>query len=133
MQIISMQGKRGCIRIRTREQLSQRGRKKTGGCRAEADGWTRRGDPIDLNTGKAFEERQDFILTGILPLEHQRYYHSTGLKETGLMGSLWRSNWDISLTIEGIQATFTDTDYTQGVFELPEPDEATTSLIKPQW
>ncbi|SJN59482.1 Putative deoxyribonuclease RhsC [Vibrio ruber DSM 16370] len=100
--------------------------KKNGGCGKE-------GEPIDLYTGKVFEERQDFVLSGILPLAHQRYYHSAGLKETGLMGSLWRSSWDISLTIEGMLATFTDTDYTQGIFALPEPDEESTSLLKPQW
>ncbi|WP_088133671.1 RHS repeat-associated core domain-containing protein [Vibrio gazogenes] len=99
---------------------------KTNGCGEE-------GEPIDLYTGKVFEERQDFVLAGMLPLAHQRYYHSTGLKVTGLMGSLWRSSWDISLTIEGMLATFTDTDYTQAVFELPEPREESPSLLKPQW
>ncbi|MDW6093944.1 RHS repeat-associated core domain-containing protein [Vibrio rhizosphaerae] len=115
------------------------GGSKSNSCHGEGEGslksnqCSRVGEPIDLNTGKVFDERQDFVLAGILPLEHQRYYHSSGIRETGLMGSLWRSNWDISLTIEGMQATFTDSDYTQGMFELPEQEEATTSLLKPQW
>ncbi|SHH96603.1 Putative deoxyribonuclease RhsC [Vibrio aerogenes CECT 7868] len=91
------------------------------------------GEPIDLLTGKMFEQRTDFSVAGLLPLAHQRYYHSGGRRFTGLTGSQWRSGWDRCLTIEGKEATFTDMDDNQTVFDLPYQDLPTRSPLMPQW
>ncbi|WP_415846667.1 DUF6531 domain-containing protein, partial [Vibrio aerogenes] len=90
-------------------------------------------DPVDVSTGQVFESRQDFVVAGFQPLIHSRYYHSVGRRETGLMGTLWRSSWDISLEVNGTDVTFTDEDYTTAEFILPYQDLPTQSAEKPQY
>ncbi|WP_261887408.1 deaminase domain-containing protein [Vibrio aerogenes] len=90
-------------------------------------------DPVDVSTGQVFESRQDFVVAGFQPLIHSRYYHSVGRRETGLMGALWRSSWDISLEVNGTDVTFTDEDYTTAEFILPYQDLPTQSAEKPQY
>ena len=94
---------------------------------------TGEGEPIDMSTGKAFEERQDLELPGFLPLVHSRYYHSVGRRDSGLLGSLWRSNWDIHLEIDQDLVTFIDRDYSQAVFAMPDKGTISRSKLKPQW
>ena len=94
---------------------------------------TGEGEPIDMSTGKAFEERQDLELPGFLPLDHSRYYHSVGRRDSGLLGSLWRSNWDIHLEIDQDLVTFIDRDYSQAVFAMPDKGTISRSKLKPQW
>ncbi|SHO59238.1 RHS repeat-associated core domain-containing protein [Vibrio quintilis] len=91
------------------------------------------GEPIDLLTGKMYEQRTDFTVAGLLPLAHQRYYHSGGQRFTGLTGTQWRSGWDRSLTVTGQEVTFTDMDDNQTVFDLPWQDLPTRSAQMPQW
>ncbi|OOE77138.1 DUF6531 domain-containing protein [Salinivibrio sp. ML290] len=94
---------------------------------------TEKGEPVDMQTGKAFELREDFTVAAHLPVSHERYYHSRGERHTGLMGRLWRSSWDISLTIEGDTALWIDKDYTQARFPLPFTATPTQSAMKPDW
>ncbi|MGR5209397.1 RHS repeat-associated core domain-containing protein [Vibrio rotiferianus] len=90
-------------------------------------------EPIDLLTGKAYEKREDFVVVSRLPLVHERYYQSAGERETGLLGKLWRSNWDISLIVEGGQVKFIDKDYSLAYFDAPYQGSPTRSELMPQW
>ncbi|MEF1257063.1 DUF6531 domain-containing protein, partial [Vibrio sp. M260112] len=94
---------------------------------------TSEGEPIDMSTGKVFEERQDFTLPGFVPIEHRRYYQSTGAQETGLLGTIWRSSWDRCLHIKGNLVTFVDVDYSVATFAIPNGEECSKSNLKPEW
>ncbi|MDS1772058.1 RHS repeat-associated core domain-containing protein [Vibrio vulnificus] len=91
------------------------------------------GEPVDLLTGKAYETREDFVVSSRLPLVHERYYQSMGDRETGLLGVLWRSSWDISLTIEGSIVKFIDKDYSTALFDAPYQGSTSRSDLMPQW
>ncbi|WP_047687695.1 DUF6531 domain-containing protein, partial [Vibrio sp. ZOR0018] len=91
------------------------------------------GEPVDLLTGKAYETREDFVVSSRLSLVHNRYYQSSGERETGLLGKLWRSNWDISLTTEGSTVKFIDKDYSIAFFDAPYQGSPTRSELMPQW
>ncbi|WP_068713411.1 RHS repeat-associated core domain-containing protein [Vibrio tritonius] len=90
-------------------------------------------EPIDLNTGKMLETRTDFTVDGLMPLSMTRYYQSTGQREAGLLGRLWRTNWDISLEINGSEAEWVDYDHSRALFPLPSADEPALSMRKPGW
>ncbi|WP_136485613.1 AHH domain-containing protein [Vibrio sp. H11] len=91
-------------------------------------------EPIDLNTGKMFEQRTDFSVDGLLALELTRYYQSTGERASGILGSLWRTNWDIALEIQDEQVEFVDYDHSRALFVLPaDQQERTRSIRKPGW
>ncbi|WP_332420201.1 DUF6531 domain-containing protein, partial [Vibrio metschnikovii] len=92
-----------------------------------------KGEPVDMLTGKIFESREDVFLAARLPVLHERYYHSTGQRETGLLGTLWRSSWDICLKVEGNRVTFIDKDYTTAHFTSPYLGLPTQSALKPEW
>jgi RHS repeat-associated protein len=49
---------------------------------------TRKGHPIDVATGKEFDEVTDFVLPGVLPLEIKRFYSSTS-EHHGCLGHNW--------------------------------------------
>ncbi|GIU51064.1 hypothetical protein TUM4438_39350 [Shewanella sairae] len=91
------------------------------------------GCPIDMATGFVVDWRTDFTLNGRLPLIQKRFYHSAGLMLPGLLGSRWRSIWDMSLELEGQQATFTDEQYTQAVYLLPKEGEESLATHLPEW
>ncbi|HFQ5140853.1 TPA: RHS repeat-associated core domain-containing protein [Vibrio vulnificus] len=90
-------------------------------------------DPVDLLTGKTYEIREDFVVPGRLPMQQERYYQSAGERETGLLGKLWRSNWDITLTAEGSIVKFIDKDYSIAFFDAPYQGSPTRSDLMPQW
>ncbi|WP_415846638.1 RHS repeat-associated core domain-containing protein, partial [Vibrio aerogenes] len=92
-----------------------------------------KGEPVDILTGKVFEQREDFRLAGPLPLSHERYYHSAGLRQSGLLGTLWRSSWDLTLRLDGTQAIFTDLDFSEAAFTKPYPGIPMRSAAKPGW
>ncbi|WP_240630220.1 DUF6531 domain-containing protein, partial [Brenneria alni] len=70
----------------------------SGNCRSE-------GEPVDMATGYVVDWRTDFQLSGVLPLLLKRYYRSGGERRPGLLGSLWRCNWDMDLTLDHGVAT----------------------------
>ncbi|POB48184.1 HNH/endonuclease VII fold putative polymorphic toxin [Vibrio vulnificus] len=90
-------------------------------------------DPVDLLTGKTYEIREDFVVPARLPMQQERYYQSAGERETGLLGKLWRSNWDITLTAEGSIVKFIDKDYSIAFFDAPYQGSPTRSDLMPQW
>ncbi|WP_234932221.1 RHS repeat-associated core domain-containing protein [Pectobacterium carotovorum] len=92
-----------------------------------------KGDPVDMATGAVVEQRTDIQLTGTLPLSLQRYYRSTGERYAGLLGRLWRTNWDISLTLNNGVATLTDGEFNQAFFVLPNEGEVSRSPSNLQW
>ncbi|WP_368350112.1 RHS repeat-associated core domain-containing protein [Pectobacterium peruviense] len=91
------------------------------------------GEPVDMATGYMVEWRTDFQLAGILPLAMKRYYRSGGERKPGLLGSLWRSNWDMSLTLKEGVVTLIDGEFNQAIFVLPVEGECTRSPSNPQW
>lgn len=97
------------------------------------EGVCTKGCPIDMATGFVVDWRTDFTVNGRLPLTQKRYYHSSGLMLTGLLGTRWRSVWDMTLELEGEQATFTDDQYTQAVYLLPKEGEANLAAHLPEW
>lgn len=93
----------------------------------------RRDDPVDMATGEVVDLKSDFTLSGILPLEFKRYYRSAGPRHSGLLGRLWRTNWDISLTLENGVVAMMDGEYNQAYFALPEEGEVMRAASSPQW
>ncbi|WP_258305643.1 RHS repeat-associated core domain-containing protein, partial [Pectobacterium parmentieri] len=91
------------------------------------------GDPVDMATGAVVEQRTDIQVSSPLPLSLQRYYRSTGKRHPGLLGTLWRTNWDISLTLDDGVATLTDGEFNQAFFVLPNEGEFSRSPSSPQW
>ncbi|PXW37658.1 hypothetical protein DFO54_1305, partial [Erwinia sp. AG740] len=77
--------------------------------------------------------RTDFTQGGLLPLVMKRYYRSGGERKPGLLGALWRSNWDMNLTLESGVATLTDGEFNQAVFVLPEEGEQSRAASNPSW
>ncbi|WP_337165881.1 RHS repeat-associated core domain-containing protein [Vibrio fluvialis] len=116
---------------------SEKGESKSETCTGSGENKTNEkcevGEPVDLLTGKAYETREDFVVSSRLPLVHERYYQSMGDRETGLLGVLWRSSWDISLTIEGSIVKFIDKDYSTALFDAPYQGSLSRSDQMPQW
>ncbi|EMK3312837.1 RHS repeat-associated core domain-containing protein [Vibrio vulnificus] len=116
---------------------SEKGESKSETCTGSGENKTNEkcevGEPVDLLTGKAYETREDFVVSSRLPLVHERYYQSMGDRETGLLGVLWRSSWDISLTIEGSIVKFIDKDYSTALFDAPYQGSPSRSDQMPQW
>ncbi|WP_028301810.1 DUF6531 domain-containing protein, partial [Oceanospirillum beijerinckii] len=111
----------GLSRSRKKNQLC-----KTNKCKGE-------GEPVDMATGYVFEERSDFELPGPLELVHSRYYRSAGERYSGLLGSLWRSNWDICLELTDNLVRFTDDKYGEAWFDIPKEGEFTVADTRPEW
>uniref|UniRef100_UPI00358DC368 DUF6531 domain-containing protein n=1 Tax=Pectobacterium odoriferum TaxID=78398 RepID=UPI00358DC368 len=93
----------------------------------------KKGDPVDMATGAVMEQRTDIQVSSPLSLSLQRYYRSTGERYAGLLGTLWRTNWDISLTLDNGVATLTDGEFNQAFFALPNEGEISRSSSNPQW
>ncbi|WP_246743283.1 RHS repeat-associated core domain-containing protein [Dickeya oryzae] len=102
-------------------------------CKAGSDKCQSKGEPVDMATGYVVDWRTDFTLGGLLPLVMKRYYRSGGERKPGLLGALWRSNWDMSLTLESGVATLTDGEFNQAVFVLPEEGEQSRAASNPSW
>ncbi|MFT8212370.1 MAG: DUF6531 domain-containing protein [Symbiopectobacterium sp.] len=91
------------------------------------------GDPVNMATGAVVEQRTDLQLSGLLPVSLVRCYRSTGERHPGLLGTLWRSNWDISLELDGGLATLIDGEFNRAVFVLPGEGEVNRAPSNPEW
>ncbi|WP_051616352.1 RHS repeat-associated core domain-containing protein [Lonsdalea quercina] len=91
------------------------------------------GDPVDVATGYVVDWRTDFQISGLFPLALKRSYRSGGTRISGLLGKLWRSNWDMSLKLENDVVTFTDGEFNQAIFAAPVEGEYSLSLSNPAW
>ncbi|BCV62866.1 RHS repeat-associated core domain-containing protein [Shewanella algae] len=98
-----------------------------------AKGKCTNGCPIDMATGHVVDWRTDFSLPGILALGLKRFYYSGPDVEPGMLGRRWRADWDMSLVLSGDQATFTDGEYNQALFVIPEEGAAHRAAHMPQW
>ena len=125
------------VSSRTQEQegadYDNKNKSETGNTNQESNTEKCVEDPISTATGKVLEQRDDFALPGLIPLTHVRYYHSVGRQELGLMGSLWRSSWDMSLEMDDGVITFIDAEYKVALFPTPVDDQPTQSALKPEW
>ena len=102
-------------------------------CTAGKDSCQTEGEPVDMATGAVVDWRTDFTLSGLLPLPFKRYYRSAGERIPGLLGRLWRSNWDIQLSLDNGIVTLTDGEFNQAVFALPLEGETERAASNPQW
>ncbi|MCV9878103.1 RHS repeat-associated core domain-containing protein [Brenneria izbisi] len=93
----------------------------------------REGEPVDMATGYVVDWRTDFQLAGVLALLMKRYYRSGGERQPGLLGTLWRCNWDMSLTLNKGVITLTDGEFDQAVFALPAEGESSRAPSNPAW
>lgn len=92
-----------------------------------------KGEPVDMATGFVFERREDWRLASLLPVGFTRYYRSGGPRRPGILGSLWRTEWDMSLELQGGMVVFTDGEFNQAFFTLPDEGEWAQSLSNPEW
>ncbi|MCO4315126.1 RHS repeat-associated core domain-containing protein [Pectobacterium versatile] len=111
----------------------KKARDQNDGTEADSNNGEQKGDPVDMATGAVVEQRTDIQVSSPLPLSLQRYYRSTGKRHPGLLGTLWRTNWDISLTLNNGVATLTDGEFNQAFFALPNEGEISRSSSNPQW
>ncbi|ACT07636.1 YD repeat protein [Dickeya chrysanthemi Ech1591] len=102
-------------------------------CNANSKHCQNEGEPVDMATGYVVDWRTDFTQSGLLPLAMKRYYRSGGERRPGLLGALWRSNWDMSLTLDNGVATLTDGEFNQAVFVLPEEGAQSRAPSNPSW
>uniref|UniRef100_UPI000532D7A2 DUF6531 domain-containing protein n=1 Tax=Dickeya undicola TaxID=1577887 RepID=UPI000532D7A2 len=102
-------------------------------CKAGSDKCQSEGEPVDMATGYVVDWRTDFTLGSLLPLTMKRYYRSGGERQPGLLGALWRSHWDMSLSLAGGVATLTDGEFNQAVFVLPEEGAFSRAASNPTW
>ncbi|WP_411571411.1 DUF6531 domain-containing protein, partial [Pectobacterium cacticida] len=92
-----------------------------------------KGEPVDMATGYVIDWRTDFQLSTILPLPMKRYYRSGGERKPGLLGTVWRTNWDISLTLNEGVAMLMDGEFNQAFFALPDEGAFSRAPSNPQW
>ncbi len=106
---------------------------KDGECNGTTDGCQTKGEPVDMATGAVVDWRTDFTLSGLLPLSFKRYYRSAGERIPGLLGRLWRTNWDMQLTLDHGIVTLTDGEFNRAVFALPAEGQMERAASNPQW
>ncbi|WP_254900289.1 DUF6531 domain-containing protein, partial [Lonsdalea iberica] len=104
-----------------------------GKCDANSNKCHKEGEPVDMATGFVVDWRTDFEVSGLLPLTMKRYYRSGGERKPGLLGALWRSNWDMCLELEQGVVTLTDGEFNQSTFVLPDEGEFLRSQANPEW
>lgn len=92
-----------------------------------------KGEPVDMATGFVFERREDWRLASLLPVGFTRYYRSGGQRRPGILGTLWRTEWDMSLELKEGMVIFTDGEFNQAFFTLPEEGEWAQSPSNPEW
>lgn len=92
-----------------------------------------KGEPVDMATGFVFERREDWRLVSLLPVGLTRYYRSGGQRRPGILGTLWRTEWDMSLELQEGMVVFTDGEFNQAFFTLPDEGEWAQSLSNPEW
>ncbi|WP_258228804.1 DUF6531 domain-containing protein, partial [Aeromonas sp. HMWF015] len=91
------------------------------------------GEPVDMATGFVFELREDWRLASLLSVGLTRYYRSGGQRRPGILGALWRTEWDMSLELQEGMVIFTDGEFNQAFFTLPDEGEWTHSPSNPEW
>lgn len=91
------------------------------------------GEPVDMATGFVFEQREDWRLASLLPVGLARYYRSGGQRRPGILGTLWRTEWDMSLELQEGMVIFTDGEFNQAFFTLPDEGEWAHSPSNPEW
>ncbi|MGY3894897.1 RHS repeat-associated core domain-containing protein [Aeromonas enterica] len=92
-----------------------------------------KGEPVDMATGFVFERREDWRLVSLLPVGLTRYYRSGGQRRPGILGTLWRTEWDMSLELQEGMVVFTDGEFNQAFFTLPDEGAWAQSLSNPEW
>lgn len=92
-----------------------------------------KGEPVDMATGFVFERREDWRLVSLLPVGLTRYYRSGGQRRPGILGTLWRTEWDMSLELQEGMVVFTDGEFNQAFFTLPDEGGGAQSLSNPEW
>ncbi|MCS3769585.1 RHS repeat-associated protein [Aeromonas hydrophila] len=92
-----------------------------------------KGEPVDMATGFVFERREDWRLASLLPVGLARYYRSGGQRRSGILGTLWRTEWDMSLELQEGMVIFTDGEFNQAFFTLPDEGEWAHSPSNPEW
>lgn len=92
-----------------------------------------KGEPVDMATGFVFERREDWRLVSLLPVGLTRYYRSGGQRRPGILGTLWRTEWDMSLELQEGMVVFTDGEFNQAFFTLPDEGEWAHSPSNPEW
>lgn len=103
---------------------------KTKQCTSKCD---TEGEPVDMATGAVVDWRTDIALGGLFPLAMKRYYRSAGERHPGLLGRLWRSNWDISLTLEKGLVRMMDGEFNEVWYALPNEGEILKAESNPVW
>ncbi|MDF2400500.1 hypothetical protein GWQ27_03130 [Aeromonas sp. 5HA1] len=93
----------------------------------------KKGEPVDMATGFVFEQREDWRLASLLPVGLARYYRSGGQRRPGILGTLWRTEWDMSLELQEGMVIFTDGEFNQAFFILPDEGEWAYSPSNPEW
>ncbi|TNI62389.1 hypothetical protein CF124_21735, partial [Aeromonas hydrophila] len=86
-----------------------------------------------MATGFVFEQREDWRLASLLPVGLARYYRSGGQRRPGILGTLWRTEWDMSLELQEGMVIFTDGEFNQAFFILPDEGEWAHSPSNPEW
>ncbi|PHS89180.1 hypothetical protein AAW02_08190, partial [Aeromonas dhakensis] len=86
-----------------------------------------------MATGFVFEQREDWRLASLLPVGLARYYRSGGQRRPGILGTLWRTEWDMSLELQEGMVIFTDGEFNQAFFTLPDEGEWAQSPSNPEW
>ncbi|AHE72488.1 hypothetical protein M942_04125 [Enterobacter ludwigii] len=122
---------RGEVVDKTR--LEQEALKKDEACLASSKHCQTEGEPVDMATGAVVDWRTDFSVPGFFPLELRRFYRSTGERHSGLLGSLWRCQWDMHLTLDNGLVTFTDGEFNQHVFVSPDEGQHQRAASGPEW
>ncbi|PWC09288.1 hypothetical protein B4923_20385, partial [Brenneria roseae subsp. americana] len=90
-------------------------------------------DPVDVATGYVVDWRTDAVIDGSLPVTIKRYYRSGGERYPGLLGRLWRSEWDMRLSLSQGVVTLLDGEFNQAVFASPKEGEDNRSPSNPVW
>lgn len=107
--------------------------KKDEACLASSKHCQTEGEPVDMATGAVVDWRTDFSVPGFFPLEFRRFYRSTGERHSGLLGSLWRCQWDMHLTLDNGLITLVDGEFNQHVFASPDEGQHQRATSGPEW
>ncbi|WP_332630928.1 RHS repeat-associated core domain-containing protein [Citrobacter sp. ESBL3] len=122
---------RGDVVDKTR--LEQDALKKDETCLASSKHCQTEGEPVDMATGAVVDWRTDFTVPGFFPLEFRRFYRSTGERHSGLLGSLWRCQWDMHLALDNGLITLVDGEFNQHVFASPDEGQHQRAASGPEW
>ncbi len=80
---------------------------------------TKPGEPVDIGTGDFLQHFSVLSLPGSLSLTLSRFYRSQA-RGVGIFGSKWTDEWSASLTVQGNQLHFTDSEGVVLYYRLPQ-------------